>query len=52
MKVEQKILKSRCRACGTTSTLDNTHRVTSFLMKNLPKDMDEIGVNNEISAAD
>ena len=45
---KQKELKARCRACGTVSSLDSSHRAGVALLKNLPKNMSEIdGVDEE-----
>ena len=37
-----KLLASKCRACGHKSSLDNSHKVTNYMLKNLPKNMGEI----------
>ena len=43
---------AKCRACGTESQLDDTHRAGSQLMKNLPKDMSEIKVEDKKAEED
>ena len=47
MYIKQKRLMSKCRACGTENTLDDTHRAGTQLMKNLPKDMSEIDTSKK-----
>jgi len=42
---EKKTLKGGCRACGKVSTLDNSHKISNFIVRNIPKDMSEIDVN-------
>lgn len=34
---EKKILKGACRACGKVAKLDNTHKISSYIVKNIPK---------------
>lgn len=36
------LLKQKCRACGKSSKLDQTHKVANYIVKNPPKDMSEI----------
>jgi translation initiation factor 5 len=48
----KKELKARCRACGSTFTLDSTHRAGVALLKNLPKNMSEIEGVEETAAND
>jgi translation initiation factor 5 len=38
----KKNLEGHCRACGGTTRLDMTHRVATFIHKNVPKNMSEI----------
>jgi translation initiation factor 2 beta subunit (eIF-2beta)/eIF-5 len=38
-KVESKLLKSICRSCGKTNKLDNSHKVVTYMVKNLPTDI-------------
>jgi len=39
---EKKILKCYCRACGKVNKLDNSHKLTTHIIKDIPKDMSEI----------
>lgn len=39
---EKKLLKGACRACGKVSKLDNAHKITGYIIKNIPKGMSEM----------
>jgi translation initiation factor 5 len=39
---EKKLLKGCCRACGKVAKLDNVHKITNHIIRNIPKDMSEI----------
>lgn len=39
---EKKLLKAACRACGKVSKLDNGHKITGYILKNIPKGMSEM----------
>lgn len=50
---EKKLLKCSCRACGKVATMDNTHRVSTYITKNIPKEMSEIDIpTNNIEPTD
>lgn len=38
---KQRQLMARCRACSTTNILDSLHKAGAYLIKDLPKNMDE-----------
>jgi translation initiation factor 5 len=42
---KQRQLMGRCRACSTVNTLDGMHKAGAYLIKEMPKNMDEIGGN-------
>jgi len=42
MKIKKGYIKSRCNACGGKSTLDNNHKLATYIVKNPPKDKREI----------
>jgi len=40
LKVKGEIITSRCRACGKTSNVDMSHKLSSYILKNPPVDKD------------
>lgn len=49
---EKKILKGACRACGKVSKLDNSHKISGYILRNIPKDMSEIEVKIKMGDED
>jgi translation initiation factor 5 len=41
LKVKGEIITSRCRACGKTSNIDMSHKLSSYILKNPPVDKDK-----------
>lgn len=42
MKIKKGVIKSKCNACGAKPTLDNNHKLATYIIKNPPKDVREI----------
>lgn len=45
---DKDVLKGKCRACGNAGKLDNSHKLTGYIIKNMPKDMSEITVGDTV----
>ncbi len=41
LKVRKDLLKCKCRSCGKISKLDSVHKLSTYIMKNPPKDESE-----------
>lgn len=43
LHVKKGIISGACNACGAKNELDNAHRLASFIVKNPPKNLSEVG---------
>ena len=49
---DKDILKGKCRACGNVGKLDNSHKLTGYIIKNIPKDMSEITAGDTVDVSE